>query len=140
MLEADIILATGESVSRCGLVGMRRLVGVGWGGICTDGESTAGDCVISSRVSERSGEGSWEGGAMGNLKLDEKDPDGFRPVVRRAGVLGVVVMPGLLLGGRAGNANSFDGSWMVGGNEAPPASGEGWVAERKPGDETTRSQ
>jgi hypothetical protein len=50
-------------------------------------------------------------------------------------VLGVVVMPGLLLGGRAGKAkSSVEGSWMVGGKEAPPASGEGWVAERWPGE------
>ena len=87
-------------------------------------------------VSGRSGEGSAVGGAIGNLKLDENDPDGFRPVVGRPGVLGVVVMPGLRLGGRAGNANSVEGSCIVGGNDAPPASGEGCVAERKPGDDT----
>jgi hypothetical protein len=37
------------------------------------------------------------GGAAGNLKLWEKELDGFRPVVGRAGVLGVVVTPGRLL-------------------------------------------
>jgi hypothetical protein len=79
---------------------------------------------------------SFGGGAIGNLKLDEKDPEGFRPAVGSTGVLGAVVAPGLLLGGRAGNVNSFDGSWMVGGKEAPPASGEGWVADRKPGEAT----
>lgn len=63
-----------------------------------------------SCVSCRSGEGSFVGGPMGNLKLDENEPDGLRPVVGRAGVLGVVVMPGLLLGGRAGIANSLAGS------------------------------
>lgn len=89
-----------------------------------------------SCVSVRSGEGSLGAGAIGNLKLDEKEPEGFRPVVGRAGVLGVVVMPGLLLGGRAGKAKSLGGSCMVGGKEAPPASGEGWVAERWPGEET----
>ena len=78
-----------------------------------------------SSFSSRSGEGSLVGGAIGNLKLDEKDPDGFRPVVGRAGVLGVVGTPGLLLDGRAGNANSLDGSCMVCGKDAPPASGEG---------------
>jgi hypothetical protein len=88
-------------------------------------------------ASGRSGEGSLVGGAMGNLKLDENEPDGFRPVVGRTGVLGEVVVSGLLLGGRAGNVNSFPGSCIVGGKEAPP-SGEGCVAERNPG-EGTRS-
>ena len=37
------------------------------------------------------------GGAAGNLKFWEKELDGFRPVVGRAGVLGVVVTPGRLL-------------------------------------------
>lgn len=77
------------------------------------------------------------GGPIGNLKFDEKDPEGLRPVVGRTGVLGAVMTPGLLLGGRAGNANSFAGSCIVGGNEAPPARGEGCVAERNPGEDTT---
>jgi hypothetical protein len=145
MLDADIIRATGERVSRWGFVGIRRPPCVGCGecprarGTCTGGEGpdsacTGGVCVVC--VSGRSGEGSFVGGAIGNLKLDENDPDGFRPVVGRAGVLGAVVMPGLLFGGRAGNVNSFDGSCMVGGKDAPPASGEGCVAERKPGEDT----
>lgn len=101
------------------------------GGICTEGA-----CVLSC-VSSRSGGGSSVGGAIGNWKWEEKDPDGFRPaVVGKAGVLGAVATPGRRLDGRAGKANSFAGSWMVGGKDAPPASGEGWVAERKPGEET----
>lgn len=134
MLEADIILATGESVSRWGFVSIRRppCVGCGeWplargtktGGVEPDGVCTGGVCA-KSRTSGRSGEGS-SGGAIGNWKLDEKDADGFRPLVGSTGVLGAVVAPGLLLGGRVGKANSFEGSCMVGGNEAPPASGEG---------------
>lgn len=103
---------------------------MGPGGVCTGGV-----CAKSCGPG-RSGDGSFGGGAIGNLKLDEKEPDGFRPVVGSTGVLGAVVAPGLLLGGRAGNVNSFDGSCMVGGNDAPPASGEGWVAERKPGEAT----
>lgn len=98
-----------------------------------------GGVFVVSRVG-RSGEGSFVGGAIGNLKLEEKDPDGFRPVVGRAGVLGVVVMPGLLLGGRAGNVKSSDGSCMVGGKDAPPASGDGCVADRKPGEATEISR
>lgn len=136
MLDADMMRATGESVSRWWLVGIRRALCVDCGGICTEGECAGDVCTGSSCALERSGEGSFVGGAIGNLKLDEKDPDGLRPVVGRTGVLGAVMTPGLLLGGRAGNANSFEGSCIVGGNEAPPASGEGWVAERKPGDVT----
>jgi hypothetical protein len=45
-------------------------------------------------------------------------------------VLGVVVVPGRLLPGRAGNANSLELSWMVGGDEIPMARGEGCVADR----------
>ena len=146
MLDADIILATGESVSRWGFVGIRRPLWVGCGewprarGTCTGGVGTGGVCTggvcALSCDSSRSDEGSFVGGPIGNLKLDENDADGFRPVVRRAGVLGAVVMPGLLLSGRAGNVNSFDGSCMVGGKDDPPARGEGCVAERKPGDDT----
>jgi hypothetical protein len=115
MLDAEIIRATGESVSRCEFVGIRRLLCVGCGewplarGICTEGVCTGGVCTVSC-ILGRSGEGSLVGGPMGNLKLEENDPDGFLPVEGRAGALGVVVMPGLLLGGRAGNANSFEGS------------------------------
>ena len=86
-------------------------------------------------ASGRSSEGSLVGGAIGNLKLEENEPDGFRPVVGRTGVLGEVVVPGLLLGERAGNVNSLPGSCIVGGKEAPP-SGEGCVAERNPGEDT----
>lgn len=141
MLDAEIMRATGERVSRCALVGIRRLPWVGCGewprarGACTGGVWTGGVCTVIC-VSCRSGEGSLTGGPMGNLKLDENDPEGFRPVVGRAGVLGAVVMPGLRLGGRAGNAKSCAGSWMVGGKDAPPARGEGCVAERWPGDGT----
>lgn len=63
-----------------------------------------------SCFSNRSGDGSFVDGAIGNLKLDEKEPEGFLPVAGSAGVLGVVTMPGLRRGARAGNAYSFDGS------------------------------
>ncbi len=144
MLEADIMRATGESVSRwgfVGFVGIRRLMCDG-GGECTVGLRAGGVCIGGaywvSFVSDGSG-GEWlvGGGAIGNLKLEENEPEGFRPVVGRAGVLGAVMTPGLRLDGRAAKAKSLEGSWMVGGNEAPPASGEGCVAERKPGEETT---
>lgn len=146
MLDADIILATGESVSRWGFVGIRRPPCVGCGecprarGICTGGVGPGGvwtrGAFAKSCTDCRSGDGSFGGGAIGNLKLDEKDPEGFRPVVGSIVVLGAVVAPGFLLGGRAGNVNSFDGSRMVGGKDAPPASGDGWVADRKPGEAT----
>lgn len=42
-------------------------------------------------------EASSGGGAAGNLKFLEKEFEGFLPVIGRAGVLGVVVMPGRLL-------------------------------------------
>jgi hypothetical protein len=51
-------------------------------------------------------------------------------------VLGVDVMPDRLRPGRAGNANSLALSWIAGGDDRPPARGEGWVAERWPGELT----
>lgn len=120
MLDADMILATGESVSRWGFVSIRRLPCAGCGewprarGVCTGGDGPGGvwteGAFAESCNAGRSGDGSFDGGAIGNLKLDEKDPEGFRPVVGSTGVLGAVMAPGLLLGGRAGNVNSFDGS------------------------------
>lgn len=57
-------------------------------------------------------------------------------MVGSAGVLGAVDTPGRLLAGRAGNANSFGDSRPIGGEDAPPESGEGCVAERWPGEVT----
>jgi len=83
-----------------------------------------GGCDVSS-----------SGGAAGNLKLCEKEFEGFRPVADRAGVLGVVVTPGRLPFRRARKAKSVD-SWLL-GEEASPESGEGCVADRWPGEATT---
>lgn len=50
------------------------------------------------------------GGAAGNLKLCEKDPEGCLFTVGRAGVLGAVAMPGLRRAGRTGRGNSVEDS------------------------------
>jgi hypothetical protein len=85
----------------------------------------------------RSGEVSSSlGGAAGNLKLLEKELDGLRVVIGICGVLGVVVMPGRRLPDRDGKANSLELSWPAGGEESPPARGEGCVADRWPGEFT----
>ena len=91
-LDADIIRATGESTSRLELPDIRRWSYGGCGELrrtcmgCFVGLLLGCVCVASSG-----------GGAAGNLKFDEKELEGFRPVVGRAGVLGVVVTPGRLL-------------------------------------------
>lgn len=83
------------------------------------------DCGLSAVLS---GEGTFEvlsfgGGAAGNLKFC-KAIDGLRDVAGGAGVLGAVEMADLLRAGRAGGANSLDGSCMMGGEKPPPASGD----------------
>jgi hypothetical protein len=85
----------------------------------------------------RSGEvSSSVGGAAGNLKVFEKELEVLRVMLGIRGVLGVVAMPERLLPGRAGKANSLELSWTAGGDESPPARGEGCVAERWPGELT----
>ena len=76
------------------------------------------------------------GGAEGNLKLLEKELDGLRVVSGICGVLGVDVMPGRRLPDRDGKANSLEFSRAAGGEESPPARGEGCVADRWPGEFT----
>lgn len=85
----------------------------------------------------RSGEDSSSvGGAAGNLKLCEKELEGFL-VVGMCGVLGVVLMPGRRLpAGRGGRANSLELSLAGEGDNVPPTRGEGCVAERWPGELT----
>lgn len=123
-----MIRAIGERVSRLALAGFRRVSCCrrgecrrGWGVFCLVGLLVGSDGGSSTATSG--------GGAAGNLKLCEKDLEAFR-VVGSAGVLGVVVMPGRLRAGGTGKAKS----WV--GGEAPPDSGEGWVAERWPGEAT----
>lgn len=93
MLDPDIILATGERTSRLALVEGRWLSMGGCGelrGVCSGffvGLPLSGGCEASS----------GGGGAAGNLKCLEKEFEGFLPGVGRAGVLGVVVIPGRLL-------------------------------------------
>ena len=72
----------------------------------------------------RSGEGSLEGGAAGNLKDWEKEREAFRDVDGRAGVFGAVALPDVLRAGLVGRENSFKGSRTMGGEKLPPASGE----------------
>jgi hypothetical protein len=71
----------------------------------------------------------FDGGLIGNLKVCEKEPDALRDALGNAGVFGAVETPGVLLPGRMGRGNSFEGSCIVGGKEAPPIRGE-WVKER----------
>jgi hypothetical protein len=85
----------------------------------------------------RSGEvSSSVGGAAGNLNACEKEFDAFRVMLGMIGVLGLVVEPSRLLPGRIGKANSLAWSWTSAGDDAPPESGEGCVAERWPGELT----
>lgn len=122
MLEPDIIRATGESVSRAALV-----VGFLRPSCCKRGDCLGGTTGFVGLLLGGSSRGSSGGGAAGNLKLCEKEFEGFR-VVGRAGVLGVVVMAGRLRPERDGKAKSG------GGDE--PERGEGCVAERWPGEAT----
>lgn len=119
-----MILATGESTSRLADDDGRR---VSWGGCgelrrvcsgCLDGLVLGGGCEASSNGG---------GGAAGNLKLCEKELDGFLPVSGGPGVLGVVVTPGRRLLERVMRARSA---------VSPPERGEGCVAERWPGEAT----
>lgn len=137
MLDPDNIRATGERVSRLGFVGMRR------DSLCCRGEGrregaigVGGTLTMSCRSIWSHEASSGGGGAAGNLKLEEKEPDGFRVVTGRAGVLGAVVTPGLRRGEREGNGESLEGSRITGGETSPLESGEGWVAERWPGEVT----
>lgn len=88
----------------------------------------------------RSDDASFGGGAAGNLKFWEKDPEGLRDVKGNAGVFGAVETPGVLRPGRAGRANSWEGSCIVGGEAAPPESGDCKVAERMPGEPAASHQ
>jgi hypothetical protein len=106
MLEPDRIRATGDSESRLLFVGVRRL------SFCRRGEGRrtcivcAGGPLIALCLS---GEVSSSfRGAAGNLKVCEKELEAFRVMFGTCGVLGAVVMPGRLLPGRAGNANSLE--------------------------------
>lgn len=83
--------------------------------------------------------GLFGGGAAGNLKDCEKEPEALRDLLGSAGVFGAVETPGVLLPWRIGSGNWLDGSCIVGGKEAPPNWGE-WVAERWPGDSTVTCQ
>jgi len=127
MLDPDIIRATGDNESRLGFVGvLRSFCDRGEGRrFCTacKGAPLATLC-LSGEVS------SSVGGAAGNLKLCENELDAFRVILGMFGVLGVVVTPGRRLPGRAGKANSVELSCTAGGDDMPPASGEGCVAER----------
>lgn len=132
MLDPDIIRVMGDSESRLGLVGaLRSLCNLGEGRrFCT---ACAGGLVGTLG---RSGEvSSSVGGAAGNLKLLENELDALRVVMLGMfGVLGVVVIPGRLRPGRAGMANSPELSWTAAGDDIPPANGDGWVADRCPGE------
>lgn len=71
-----------------------------------------------------SGEEFFRGDAAGNLKFWEKEPEAFLVPDDSAGVLGAVVTPDVLLPGRDGRGNSFNGSCITGGEEVPPERGE----------------
>lgn len=106
MLDPDIIRATGDRESILGFAGVRRF------SFCSRGEGRR-FCIACAgwppAVLCRSGEVSFSvGGAAGNLKLWEKDLDAFRVMLGIWGVPGAVAMPGRLLPGRAGNANSLE--------------------------------
>jgi hypothetical protein len=72
----------------------------------------------------RSDDGSFDGGAAGNLTDGEKAREAGRDVAGKAGVLGAVALPDSLRAGRVGRANSCEGSRAMGGEKLPPASGE----------------
>lgn len=85
---------------------------------------------------EGSNEGTlFGGGAAGNLKFLENEPEGFLVVLGSAGVLGAVAESVVRRDGRAGSGNSLEDS-TIGGDEEP-TNGEGCVEERCPGDPTT---
>jgi hypothetical protein len=124
MLDPDKIRATGESVS------------ILW---CEEGSSGGlGELRRSSGDGLRallafwflSGEGSFERGVGGNLKLSEKELEAFLVPVPIAGVLGAVEAPGDRRAGRAGRLNPAKGSCMIGAEDPPPAKGEWCVADR----------
>lgn len=103
MLEPDNMRATGERVSdrasSCvgssgGLGDMPRLCAGFMRGL-----------LVTLPLLGRSGEGSVGGGAAGNLKLWEKELDGFL-VPPSEGVLGAVDTPGARRPDRVGRGNS----------------------------------
>lgn len=94
--------------------------------------------LVTLMLARLSGDGFFGGGAGGNLKLCEKEPDAFLVALDSAGVFGAVDTPGVLRAGRAGSGNSFNGSCIAGGDDAPIERGEWCVAERRPGDVTAR--
>jgi hypothetical protein len=134
MLEPDITRAIGDSESTMEFVGAFRCSFCNLG----DGRRFCITCAGGPLATLcRSGEFSLsEGGAAGNLKVLENEFEALRVTIGIFGVLGVVVTPGLLLPSRAGNANSLELSCAAAGEESPPARGEGWVADRWPGEFT----
>lgn len=125
MLEPDKIRATGERVSIFGL-------GEGSSGDFWGAPRILGDCARGLLIEfDRPARRSFDGGAGGNLKFCENDPDAFLPVTPREGVLGAVETPGLLRLGRIGIENSGRGSCMVGGKEPLGTSGECPIAVRR---------
>lgn len=94
--------------------------------ISGDASRFGGECALaldtSSLSTRRSRDGLSGGGAAGNLKLCEKEPDGFLVPLRKAGVFGVVAALEVLRADREGR-DSWNGSCMVGG-EPPPTRGE----------------
>jgi hypothetical protein len=123
MLEPDITRAIGDSESTIEFAGAFRC------SLCNRGDGRR--CCIACAGGPlatlcRSGDTSLsEGGSAGNLKVLENELDAFRVTIEIFGVLGVVVTPGLLLPGRAGNANSLELSCAAAGEDSPPARGEG---------------
>jgi hypothetical protein len=134
MLDPDIMRATGDNESRLLFVGFRFV------SFCNRGEGRracigcdGGPLATLCRSGEVS---SSVGGAAGNINCFEKELDAFRVMLGMCGVLGVDVAPERLRPGRAGNANSLELSWTAGGDDRPPARGDGCVAERWPGELT----
>ena len=119
MLDPESIRAIGDRFSMFGLED-------GSGGISGNASDFKGECVLASDTSSlsarRSGDGLSGGGAAGNLKFCEKEPDGFLVPLRKAGVFGVVAALEVLRADREGR-DSWKGSCMVGG-EPPPTRGE----------------
>ena len=62
--------------------------------------------LVTLTLLVRSGEGSVGGGAAGNLKFWEKEPDGFLVPPASEGVLGAVDTPGARRPDRVGKGNS----------------------------------
>lgn len=131
MLEPEMILATGESVSSVALVGFLRP------SCCSRGDCPRLLTAFAGLLLRGSTRGSSGGGAdrgvVGNLKLCENELEGFR-VVGGMGVTGVVVMSGRLRGERGGKTKSVGAGCDNWGEAAD--SGEGCVAERWPGEAT----